>query len=246
MKTSKRGLELIKAYEGLRLNSYADAVGVWTIGYGHTSDAFLKVKRGQKITAAKAEELLIHDIEEAETALDKMCTVELNSNQYGAVISLMFNIGNGSFKKSTLLKKLNRGDYTGASKEFAKWSKAGGKTLKGLVRRRAAEAALFNTPSELEDKPLKYPDVQGASKETVEAREAKGTVAADKPGFFAGIKNTVLSVVGVGFAGYTSADYFNWWKQVKEIAGDNLPTIALVLGGLVIGGVVIRNLRKVD
>lgn len=249
MKTSKRGQKLIKDFEGLELLPYKDAVGIWTVGYGHTSDSFYKVVPGQKITKAFAEKLFVHDVEEAETYLDRLLgNVELNGNQYGAVISLMFNIGNGKFGQSTLAKKLRRGDLQGASKEFSKWrkGKVNGKlvTLNGLVRRRAAEQELFNTPDYLGDKPVKTPVIEGASEDTVQARETKGDVAAEKPSLW---KKLLLPFGGA--AGYGASEDFNVFDLVDRAKDTVYGVPYWVIGAGLLAGVgylVYRHFAKVD
>lgn len=134
------GLGLIKHFEGVRTEAYQDSVGVWTIGYGSTKG----VKPGQRISLEKANSLLEKDIADHAAAVDRLVKVDLNQDQYDALVSFTFNLGEGNLAKSTLLKKLNAGDYKGASKEFIRWNKAGGKVLKGLTRRRMAEAELFS------------------------------------------------------------------------------------------------------
>lgn len=130
---------LIKEFEGLRLHAYKDPVGIWTIGYGHTKTAV----EGMKITMRGAEELLRHDLVWVEKAIKKNVRVPLTQNQYDALASWVYNLGETNLRKSTLLKKLNAGDYHGAGQEMLRWNKAGGKVLKGLTRRREAEVALW-------------------------------------------------------------------------------------------------------
>lgn len=131
--------ELVKEFESLKLVAYQDFVKVWTIGWGHTKTA----RKGMRITVPAAEELLRQDLEEHAKFVDKYVTVLLNQNQYDALVSFTFNLGGGSLKNSTLLKKLNAKDYAGAADEFLKWNKAGGKVLNGLTRTRERERALF-------------------------------------------------------------------------------------------------------
>ncbi|WP_413167390.1 glycoside hydrolase family protein [Capilliphycus salinus ALCB114379] len=138
-KINREGINLIKAFEGVELQAYLDAVGVPTIGYGHTKDVFL----GMKITRAEAEELLRQDIEEFEIAVEDAVQVEINENQFSALVSFCFNLGAGSLFQSTLLKLLNAEKLEKASQEFPRWNKAGGQPLLGLTRRRMAERALF-------------------------------------------------------------------------------------------------------
>jgi lysozyme len=131
--------EIIKQFEGLRLEAYKCPADVWTIGYGHTN----KVKQGDVITEGEADILLALDVQEAERAVSSYVDVDINQNQFDALVSFVYNLGAGNFKSSTLLKKLNQGDYLGAANEFHRWNKAGGKVLRGLVLRREAEANLF-------------------------------------------------------------------------------------------------------
>ena len=139
MKTSKKGIELIKKYEGLKLKAYKCPAGVWTIGYGHTKN----VKQGDTITEKQAEILLIYDLNDFENCIKKNVRIPLSQNQFDALVSLCFNIGCGNFLKSTLLKKLNEGKIAEAAKEFLKWNKADGKELAGLTKRRQEEMELF-------------------------------------------------------------------------------------------------------
>lgn len=143
---SQAGIDLIKEFEGLRLDAYQDSVGVWTIGYGTTAAAGVGIvpKAGQHITQAEAEGYLKRAVAIfAESIRDKL-THSATPNQFAAMVSLAYNIGPGAFASSTLLKKFNAGDIAGAAAAFASWNLAGGKVLPGLTRRRAAEAALFS------------------------------------------------------------------------------------------------------
>lgn len=145
MKIGAAGLDLIKSYEQLRLVAYSATPeefkrGIWTIGWGHISG----VKKGDTCTEAEAEQFLRDDLEDSEGGIYSLVRVQLNQNQYDALVSLVFNIGRGAFASSTLLKKLNLSDYAGASDQFLRWDKQAGVVLKGLTRRRAEEQALFN------------------------------------------------------------------------------------------------------
>ncbi|HEY9880348.1 MAG TPA: lysozyme [Leptolyngbyaceae cyanobacterium] len=138
------GLEIIKHFEGVRLKAYQDSVGVWTIGYGHTSMAGPpNVTPGLTISSAEAENILKRDLGVFEKGVDAAVTVTPNSDQFSALVSFAFNVGLGNLRSSTLLKKFNAGDARGAAEEFLRWSYAGGKQLPGLLRRRNAERALF-------------------------------------------------------------------------------------------------------
>jgi lysozyme len=146
MKISEKGLSLIKQWEGLRLKAYRDAAGILTIGYGHTGP---DVVEGMTITQEQADALLRKDIEKAERAVSTLVKVPLTQEQFDSIVSFVFNCGVGAFQRSTLLKKLNAGDYDGAAAEFDKWvyiTRGGQKVkLSGLVKRRAAERALFES-----------------------------------------------------------------------------------------------------
>ena len=132
-------LNLVKKWEGCRLQAYQDVVGVWTIGYGHTSG----VTPGLTITQEAADQLLRGDLEKFQKGVLNLIKVPLKQCQIDALTSFSYNVGLGNLKTSTLLKKVNNGDIEGASKEFEKWNKAGKKVLKGLTNRRADEKALF-------------------------------------------------------------------------------------------------------
>lgn len=144
MKTSDRGISLIKQFEGCELAAYQDSVGVWTIGYGWTHAVDGKpIKRGMKIDQATADRLLKTGLVQFENDILKLVKVKLNQNQFDALVSFAYNVGTRALSTSTLLKKLNAGDYRGAGDEFPRWDKAGGKVLTGLARRRGAEKQLF-------------------------------------------------------------------------------------------------------
>jgi lysozyme len=142
MNPSVNAYNLAKEAEGLRLAAYPDPGSggdPWTIGYGSTRG----VKKGMTITAGEANARLAVDMAEAGNAVTRWVDKPLNQNQFDALCDFVFNLGEGNFRGSTLLKKLNAGDYAGAAAEFGKWVKASGRTLPGLVTRRAAERALF-------------------------------------------------------------------------------------------------------
>jgi len=139
MKTGINGFNLIREFEGLRLQAYKCPADIWTIGYGHTID----VSANDVITAEQAFSLLCQDVAEVERAVNLYVHVTLTQNQFDALVSFAFNLGIENLRTSTLLKKLNTGDVDGASREFGRWIHVGSKTLLGLVRRREAERVLF-------------------------------------------------------------------------------------------------------
>jgi len=162
---NQAGLDLVKSFEGIpdgdpttvNIDPYLDPIGIWTIGWGHAirvGNDYLRGRENRKaamdlypggITLAQAEQLLRGDLMDSCRDVESLVDVPLTDNQFGALVSFTFNLGRGNLAKSTLLKKLNAGDYAGAAAEFPKWNKAGGKVLKGLTARREAEAELFQT-----------------------------------------------------------------------------------------------------
>lgn len=140
MKISQNGLDLIKSFEGLELKAYKDSVGVLTVGWGSTGS---HVKPGMVITKEQAETLIKQDVSRFEKGISDLVKVPLTQNQFDALVSFSFNLGLGNLKSSTLLKKLNASDYSGAANEFLRWNKAAGKVLNGLTRRRQAEKDMF-------------------------------------------------------------------------------------------------------
>lgn len=142
MSVPDAAVKLVEEFEGLRLTSYQCPAGIWTCGYGHTG---IGVHPDMAITEEVADEWLRRDLEKAASAVEHMVKVPINDNQKSALISFVFNLGQGSFAGSTLLRLLNDGDYDGAAGQFPRWNKAGGQVLPGLVKRRAAEQSLFLT-----------------------------------------------------------------------------------------------------
>lgn len=140
MQYSNTGLKLTELFEGCRLEAYYDAVGVLTIGYGHTGpDVYV----GQIITQAQAEALLLSDVQTAVACVNRNVCVSLTQNEFDALVDFIFNEGVHSFETSTLLRDLNAGNYAAASAQFTVWVWAGGHRLPGLVKRRQDEEALF-------------------------------------------------------------------------------------------------------
>jgi lysozyme len=144
-----KNYDLIKRWEGLELEAYKDGGGVWTIGYGHTGAAGdPKPSLGMKITLEQAKAILDKDLVQFEKAVNDSVKVPLTQNQYDALVSLAYNIGPSGFKGSTVLRRLNDGNYDGAAEAITWWNKDNGKVIKGLVNRRAAERELFLTPDQ--------------------------------------------------------------------------------------------------
>ena len=141
MKTSQRGIDLIKKFEGCKLQPYHCSAGVLTIGYGHTG---ADVRPGTVITQATAEELLRKDLAKFEEGVARLAK-KTTQGQFDALVAFAFNLGLGALSSSTLLKMHNDGKYSEAAEQFHRWNKAAGKVLLGLIKRRAAESELYTS-----------------------------------------------------------------------------------------------------
>lgn len=234
MKTSRRAVQFIKDHEGLRLVAYKDAVGIWTIGWGHTSDDKYPVTPGMKITKAMAEKILIHDIMEAESCINRSVSVPLNGNQYGALVSFIFNVGVEGFRGSSLRRKINNGSGSAAiQSSFNLWVKGGTpkRTIKGLVKRRAEEAALFFTPAELGSKPIMLPNTGDPTPQIEEARGTKGDVSAGGDG-------TLTVQTGTGITGTGAvADVVREQTDQLSFISEYSTIIQYIVIALVLAGV---------
>lgn len=141
---SEDGLQLIKDFEGYRADAYKCSAGVWTIGYGTTVyPNGNKIQSEDRVTEAQAESYLRYDVDKFEKIIRRVVQVTLNQSQFDALVSWTYNLGEGNLQRSTLLKVLNEGKYHEVPAQILRWNRAGGKVLKGLTRRREAEAALF-------------------------------------------------------------------------------------------------------
>lgn len=141
MQPSEAAIDLIKEFEGLRLEAYEDAGGKWTIGYGH----LMTGGEPQKIDEAQALYYLRLDIAKAAAAVKALAPVPLWQSEFDALVSFTFNVGSGNFAASTMRRKLLDLDYVGASEQFPRWVYVNGRKFRGLERRRKAEQKLFNT-----------------------------------------------------------------------------------------------------
>lgn len=140
---NQSGLDMIKSFEGLRLRAYPDpGTGgkPWTVGYGHTGP---DVHPNTHITVQEAEALLKGDLDKFEAGVEKAVGANTTDNQFAAMVSLAYNIGLGAFLRSTVLRQHRAGNHKLAAAAFLMWVKGGGRTLPGLVRRRATERALY-------------------------------------------------------------------------------------------------------
>jgi lysozyme len=161
MNVTQEGLELIKQFEGFRGAAYRDPVGVWTIGYGHTSMAGAPdVKAGLEVTEAEAAEILARDVDVFARGVRSLVRVELTDGQFSALVSFAYNVGLGALKKSSVLTAVNGRDFAAVPRRLQLWVKAGGHVLPGLVKRRAAEAALFASTAAVVVRPVVVKPVQ--------------------------------------------------------------------------------------
>lgn len=141
MQTSNAMRMLIEGFEGCRLEPYQDSVGVWTIGYGHTGeDCYAGC---DPISQQQADQLLAADLQRFEAGVTHMASQATSQQQFDAMVSFAYNLGETALRGSTLLRLHNAGDYAGAAQQFGRWNHAGGRVLAGLTRRRAAEAAVY-------------------------------------------------------------------------------------------------------
>lgn len=192
MDTNAKGLELIKKYEGFRSNAYRDPVGIWTIGYGHTSAAGAPVvTANMNISKEEGEKILRRDLAKFEDAVQRAVKVPLNSNQFSALVSFCYNVGEGAFKSSSVLKAVNARNFSEVPRRLSLWNKAGGKVLPGLVKRRAAEGALFMEP-------INIPARIEAEEEHLESRETP-----DKPKGKPMMHSTTVAASGIAGAAGT-------------------------------------------
>ncbi|MBN9438260.1 lysozyme [Bosea sp. (in: a-proteobacteria)] len=214
------GLKLIKQWEGLKLSAYKDVAGVWTIGYGSTGS---HVTPGLEIGREEADRLLIKDLDRFERAVDKLVKVPLSANQFAALVSFAFNVGEGKggFATSTLLKKLNAGNYDAVPSELGKWVMAYNPALKkkvrvpGLVNRRAAEAGLwakgsFVSSNTVEAKPAAPPvvSVENAIK-----------VATPLTGLFQSFTSGPAQIIlAVAFVAGAAFLLWRWHRRQQEAA----------------------------
>lgn len=149
MRLTDDGIALVKRFEGFRQEAYRDPAGVWTIGYGHTGRAAPPpVEPGMTVTPEEGEAILRADLDHFVARAGPLIERPVTANQFSALISFAFNVGVGNFKRSSVLLAVNEGRLDEVPGRLALWNKAGGRVLKGLVRRRMAEGELFMTPED--------------------------------------------------------------------------------------------------
>jgi len=144
MNVTEQGHALIRRFEGFRALAYRDAAGIWTIGFGHTSNAGAPhVRPGMKISRKEGLQILGRDVASFARGIEHLLEVELSPSQFSALVSFAYNVGLENFRKSSVLRAVNAEDFAAVPRRLALWVKCKGAVLPGLVNRRAAEAALF-------------------------------------------------------------------------------------------------------
>lgn len=206
MQTSSAGRAFIALKEGKRLSAYQDSVGIWTIGVGHTAAAGAPAPaRGMTITDAECDAILSRDLAAFEAGVVAAATVSLAQHEFDALVSFAFNVGLGALRGSTLLRKLNSGDRDGAAAQFGAWVKAGGKTLPGLVSRRADEAMLFRAGV--------YAGVSNATAVVLPAIDADRVTTTGLNLRAAPVDGTVLAVLPDD----TPLETIGLWRKVRAV-----------------------------
>jgi lysozyme len=220
-KVNAETVRLIKQWEGFRAEAYLCTGNKWTIGYGHTATAMGYRDRGERITQDQAEILLTQDLAWAEAAIAGLVKVPLTDNQFGALVSWVFTIGETAARRSTLVRKLNAGDYDAVPAELVKWNRSSGQVTAGLVNRRAAEAGLWARGSHVAGREVVADSAEPTS--LVAAAQTNTGIGASFP-TLAAMASSVLAamqgldwriVMAMVFASLLA--YFGtlWWRSRK-------------------------------
>lgn len=243
MRVNQKGLELIKEFEGFRAKAYKCPAGVWTVGYGHTSNAGEpKVGSLTEVTREQAEEILRRDLGTFERAVSDAVRVTVSSNQYSALVSFCYNVGPGAFRSSSVLKAVNAKQWAEVPRRLALWNKAGGKVLPGLVRRRAAEAALFMEPDSVS--PAKEAKIeQIESRETPDVPKGKPPLQSTTniAAGAAGVAGTVGVFADVSAGAARAAEST---QTVWQLLGDYAGWIALTVLLVAVGWIIYQRVLK--
>ncbi len=244
MRVNRATRRLVAEFEGFRGRAYQCPAGVWTIGYGFTKG----VQPGDVITREQADARLDAELAEFAEGVHRLLTRPATPNAFGAMVSLAFNIGLAAFARSTVLRLHNAGDATGAARAFALWNKAGGRVLPGLVRRRAAEAALYLTPEipvqrlnrQRVDVPAPEPDLQADAPAPLampqrvdEERPMAQSRIVQGAGISGGVAGLTLAAEGARAVG-----------EIRWSLGDWLPYVALGVVVLAAGWIVWERLQQ--
>lgn len=240
MKISQAGMDLICEFEGYHralpdgsCTTYYCPANVLTIGYGCTEG----IRVGEVWTRQQAQDRFRVELAKHEKAVDRLATVDLNQNQFDALVSFSYNCGSGALGGSTLLRKLNAGDLEGAARAFASWNKGGGKVLPGLVRRRAAEAALFRKPAA----PSVEPDMPQAV-DTPSATPEKSRIIAT-----ASTGERTATTAGIGLLGLSMTDALGYSGQILPMVKSyGLEAFIFVMFAMAVGFALVKRFRLED
>lgn len=243
MRVNQKGLELIKEYEGFRSKAYKCPAGIWTVGYGHTSAAGEpKVGPLTSVSREEGEAILRHDLLAFERAVASAVKVPLTSNQFSALVSFCYNVGPTAFRASSVLKAVNAQQWGEVPRRLALWNKAGGKVLPGLVRRRAAEAALFMEPDKVSPaKEIK--DEQIESRETPDVPRGKPAIKSTT-NWAAGAAGAAGSVAVVADLTTGAARTAENAQTIGEVLGAYWPWVLLVLILFAAGWIIYQRALK--
>lgn len=229
MRTSYKGRSNIRSLEGDELEAYQDSIGVWTIGTGHTAAAGAPAPRaGMTITQEESDVILSRDLKLFEDGVIKVLTRQPTQNQFDAMVSLAFNIGLRNFGKSSVVSRFNRGDDAGAAAAFLMWTKAGGRELPGLVKRRRVEMKLFNTG----DRAVVAARIAEIPAEEIAETPASGGVDVPTPDRTMASSKTGWASIATGAAGASAAasaasDALDRAQSVKEAADKAMTVFGL-------------------
>lgn len=243
MRVNQKGIDLIKEFEGFRSKAYKCPAGVWTVGYGHTSNAGdPKVGPLTVINREDAEVILKRDLFAFERAVSDAVRVPLSHNQFSALVSFCYNVGPTAFRMSSVLKAVNAQQWNEVPRRLALWNKANGRVLPGLVRRRAAEAALFVERDSVA--PAKE-----AKDELIESRETPDTprgkrglqATTNVAAGAAGIAGTVGVFADVSAGAARAAENT---QTIWQLLGDYAGWIALVVLLAAVGWIIYQRVLK--
>lgn len=237
---SDAGIEHLKKWEGVELQAYQDTGDVWTIGVGHTSG----VTEGMTITEDQADSLLREDIGWAKSVVNRYVKVPITQSQYDTLVSFAFNVGEDQFRTSTLLRKLNAGDYDAVPRQLLRWVYDNGEYIQGLKNRRIAEAAMWN------ETPVEMPETAKPERRPGRVEPDKGPKVKDVVKEDGGIQAVLMAIAGAIMAAFQSV--MEWlsvggdmireanrnlgpWNSLLDVLGAN--GVALALGVTIVAGV---------
>lgn len=220
MHLSTKGADAIKRWEGLRLKAYRPLpTDGWTIGYGHTATAH----EGMEIDEARADTLFLSDVAHMERCVTQSVRVNLNQEQFDALVSFVFNVGCSAFRSSTLLKELNAGRYERVPDQLRRWVFSGGKEVGGLIARRDAEAARWNTRT--------APLAANTIPDTPSGRSASEIMRSSKTVGGAGVAAVGSGTISIGAmlgeVNAITAEYTQTLGSLKSAAGENIALLTL-------------------